>query len=237
MQKKIIIVTIFMITLLLFSGITASATSEKVWKHRLREPFFIYYMNFVRDSELQKNNTYDKLRTFFNGCDTPQEFYDRIQKYVNESLDVNDYDLSMNEFRLPNIVDTIVDNNATLFCQQQTFLFAAGIKAMYSHYDNQTKRFVLNDGCGDFKIEIWRSFDLNPPILPFRSHVQIVIDKWNGTDTFLINEKTVDKIETDTWENEYREFNKRDDSLFYPFFPSKLNSVMYTGRNFFHFLK
>jgi hypothetical protein len=226
-EYKKTLMTVLVIIFLIFSGMAASASHSKIWKHRLKE-FWFNYSLYVDDEELQKNNTYEKLRNFFNGCDTPGEFYHRIQQYVNESLDVNDYDLSMNEFRLPIIVDTITDNNATLYCQQQTFLFAAGIKAMYSHYDDQLGRCVLNDGCGDFKIEIWRSFDLNPPILPFRSHVQIVVDKWNGTDSFLINDKTVDKLETDTWENEYRAFNKRNDCLFYPFFPAKLNSILFT---------
>jgi len=225
--KVIAVILIIFGSAIIVRAANDSACLSKIWKNRLREPWF-NLMLFVSDKELNKNNTYEKLKTFFNGCDTPKEFYDRVQKYVNESLDVPDYDLSMNEWRLPIIVDTIIDYNATLYCQQQSLLFLAGVKAMFSHYDENLGRYVLNDGCGDFKLQIWRSFDLHPPIFPYRSHVQIVVDKWNGTDRFEINGKTTHKIETDTWENEYRAFNKRNDCLFYPFFPAKLNSILFT---------
>jgi hypothetical protein len=226
--KILAIIAIFLLLGSSFVILTKGETSAEIWKIRIKEPWF-NYMFFINDKEMQKNDTYEKLKTFFNGCNTPKEFFDRIQTYVNESLDMANYDLSMNECRLSIIVDTIIDYNATLYCQQQSLLFAAGVKAMFSHYDEQLGRYVLNDGCGDFKLEIWRSFDLHPPILPYRSHSQIVVDKWNGIDIFEINDKNADKIEIDNWENEYREFDKRNDCLFYSFLPAKLNSILYTN--------
>jgi hypothetical protein len=134
----------------------------------------------------------------------------------------------MTEKRLSVIVDTIADNKSTLWCTQQTFLFIAGVKAMFSNYDEKLRRYILNDECGDFKLEIWRCWLHFPPKLPFRTHVQIVVDMWNGTDTFEITDKNADKIEIDNWENEYRAFDKTNDCLIYSFFPAKINSVLYT---------
>ena len=211
-----------------------SAYQSKIWKNRLREPWS-NYMLFVSDKELQKNNTYEKLKIFFNECITPEDFYDRIEKYVRDAYKkgVGDPDISSSQLHIEFIVNEIIDNNATLDCQHQSLLFAAGVKAMFSHYDEELGRYVLNDGCGDFKLEIWRSFDLTPPIFLTRSHVQVVIDKWNGTDIFKINNTLANKIEVDTWEDEYRVFNKRNDCLFWPFLPAKLNSILYTGSRFF----
>ena len=124
--------------------------------------------------------------------------------------------------------DAVANINQTLYCQQQVYLFLAGVKSKFSHYDSNLDCFILNEGVSDFKIEIWRSFDTKRPVLPYRSHFQLVVDIWNGSDLFYFEGKIVDKIEIDTWENEYRKFDKRLECLIYPFFPAKLNSVLQT---------
>lgn len=178
------------------------------------------------DDELLKNDTYDKLRAFFSCCDTPSEFYGRIQQYVCDAEIAGPGDISIIEMPvLSFIVNTIVDYNATLYCHQQALLLAVGIKAMFSHYNVEMGAFVLVDGCGDFKLEFWRSFDLRPPIRPYQSHLQLVIDEWNGAKIFEINNIGADKIEVDTWE-------KRNDCLLYPLFPAKLNSILCTTKNY-----
>ena len=229
---KLAAVLIFMILIgnvfIFTSGKAISSTPTIIWKESKKEIMPINWTTFISDSEIEKNNNYEKLRKFFNDCETPRQFYDRMQQYIKELSKTKDYSLPINENKLNVIVDAVADNNATLYCHQQVILLAAGVKATFSHYDERAKKYVLNKGCGSFKLEIWRSFDLHFPLLPYRSHVQLVVDKWNGTDTFEIKKVNTDKLEIDTWENEYRAFNKRNDCLFYIFFPAKLNSVIYT---------
>jgi len=224
-SKLLSFIKISIILILIFSNIFISVSSEKVWRHKSKELWFNYTL-YSNDWEFKINKTYDKVNIFFNECKTPEDFYERMQKYVKDAYKEGPPDLSNSRLYL--IVDEVSDNNATLHCIQQSNLLLAGIKAIFCNFSNDHRRYFLKEGYGDFEIEIWRSFDLHPPILPYRSHIQIVIDMWNGSDTFLIENKTVDKIEIDTWEDEFRAFNKRDDCLLYPFFPAKINSILYT---------
>ena len=177
--------------------------------------------------------TYDKLRAFFSGYDAPSEFYGGIQQYVCDAGITSPGDINIIEMPvLSVIINTIVDYNATSYCRQQALLLAAGIKAMFSHYNAEMEAFVLVDGCGDLKLEFWRSFDLRPPILPYRSHLQLVIDEWNGTKIFEINNITADKIEVEMQESEFRTWDERNDCLLYPLFPAKLNSILCTTKNY-----
>jgi len=223
-MRKVILI-IFTIILILFSSTIVSST--KIWKPKRKE-LWINLMNFYSDEEMKKNNTYDKLRAFFNECITPKDFYDRIEQYVGDYYKDGDSDLPPDVTQLSIIVDEVIDNDAVLYCNQQAYLFIAGVIAIYSHYGEDLQKYVLNEGCGDFKLEIWRSFDLHPPILPYRSHEQVVVDKWNGTEFFEINGRIANRVEVDTWEDEYRAYHKRLDCLIFPFFPAKLNSVIYT---------
>ncbi|RLF53350.1 MAG: hypothetical protein DRN24_01210 [Thermoplasmata archaeon] len=205
--------------------------SNHTWETRLKE-IDINILSFANnDREMLYNNTYQKLRNFFINCTTPYEFYNRINMSILEKNTINPWQHDCYGFDLSRIVDTVVNKKKPiLWCHQQAILFAAGVKAVFSHYDEDKKQFVLNKNCGEFKIEIWRSLSLIRPVFPYRSHVQLIIDKWNGTDTFIINNKTVDKIEVDTSENEpIREWHKTNECLIYPFFPAKLNSIMFTS--------
>jgi hypothetical protein len=230
-RKTIQLIFVVLMVCILTVPIT-SASSSKIWKDKLKEIFNSWAVPANSDKEMLKNNTYEKLRTFFGGCDTPWQFYDRVNKCVLDSMKGVPSDLPMLPAlfgpKLSDVVDCITDEDASLWCYHQVWLLAGGIKAMFSYYDETKSTYVLNDGCGDFKLEVYRSIDLHRPIFPWRSHVQMVVDMWNGTDTFVIDNKTVDKIEIDTWEGEYREFDKWNDCLFYPFFPAKLNSLFYT---------
>ena len=183
---------------------------------------------FLNDRLLKKNNTYQKLRTFFSGCYVPLDFHNRIQKYVSKSLDFKENDLNWIDFRLPLIVDKVQKNNGKLSCHQQIYLFMAGVKAIFSQYNDNFRKYVIKKDIGDFKLEIWRKFDLTPPLLPYKSHIFLVIDIWNGEENFEINNETVEKIKIDTWYNEFKKFDKTDDYLKYPYFPPNINSIMFT---------
>ena len=228
--KKIRIFLIFLIIFLLFSNFNVTASILKIWKTETEE-LWINYFWYVNDRALHKNHTYEKLRTFFNGCNSPLDFYNRVQEYVKDAY--KDGDPDTNKRDLPSIVNEIIDKNATLDCWHQTLLLVGGIISVFSVYNEGVKRYTLNKSYGNFKLEIWRSFDIHPPIYPYRSHIQLVVDKWNGTNIFDTQVKIINKIEIDTWENEYRPFNKRNDCLIYPFLPSKLNSIIDTRYKFF----
>jgi len=225
---RLLTITGIIIIPLISSCFTNSVSSHKIWRNQRKEIIFLNYPKYICDGELKKDNNYEKLQKFFNNCSNPKDFYDKIQKNVYDAYKETNTDIPNTQRKLTNIVNEITECNATLDCVDQSLLFVAGVKAMFSNYDKQLKQYIIKDGLGNFKIEIWRSFDLHPPIFFHRSHVQIIVDKWNGTDTFQINNKTLDKIETDTWEDEFREFDKRNDCLFYPFFAAKLNSIIYT---------
>lgn len=213
--------------------------SKIVWKIKPKQIFLhltfpLCTINSIRQMNL--NYTYEKLRTFFSNCQTPEDFYFRMQNYIRDAGVEAEPDFP-NIFEIPSLsqtADSIIDYNASLYCLRQTILLAAGIKAMFSHFDSSVNDYVLDDNHSHFKLEIWRSFDLHKPILPYRTHYQLVIDMWDGKDYFNVNNKIVDKIEIDTWENEFREFNKRNDCLFFPFFPAKLDSLFITTNSIFH---
>ncbi len=183
------------------------------------------YTSLITDEEFNTKDTYQKLRKFFSGCKSPIDFYERIQETVKDAYKEGNPDTS--ETSLSRIVEEIEDNKANLHCVQQSLLLCAGIKAMYSNYDEKENRYYLDENYQEFKLEIWRSFDLTPPILPYRSHAQVVIDVWNGTDYFEIDGKQVDKIEVDTWENEFRTFNKENEYIIHPTFCAKLDSILH----------
>jgi hypothetical protein len=183
---------------------------------------------FLNDRLLKKDNTSQKLKTFFNGCISPLDFHNRIQKYISKSSDSKKNELNWLDFRLPLIVDRVKNYNAKLSCHQQIYLFMAGVKAIFSKYNENLSRFFITKEYGDFKLELWRKFDLTPPLLPYKSHIFLVIDIWNGEENFKINNEIVDKIKIDTWYNEFKEFDKTDEYLKYPNFKPNLNSVIYT---------
>ena len=201
------------------------------WKVKYRDFLPLPWPYYIRDSCLIKKNTAEKLRTFFIGCETPRDFYERIQENINDYyIDENsqkEADLSMREKRIDVIVDKVIQGNCTLYSFQQSLFLIAGIKAMFSTYDESEKKFILNEGLGDFKIEIWRNKCNLPPVLPYRSRIKIVVDQWNGTETFEYGEQ-VEKIEIDTYQNNYREFTKYNDFILNPLMPAKLNSIIST---------
>ena len=199
----------------------------KGWKCDLKEFFYNYLRPATSINELKKDFSYDKLRTFFMGCSTPDQFYERIQQHVTDATNQNQADLTVKldyfGAKLADVANTITDNDSTIWCHQQLWLMIAGIIATFSHYDDELQMFVLNKGCGDFKFEVWRTWDLDPPILPYRSHVYLVVDSWNGTDSFIIGTESFDKILMDTYWNEYVGF-EHERTLLGP----KLNSYLYT---------
>ena len=213
--------------------LTVDESIGKKWRVRYKELFPRQWAYFVRDSKLIQNHTDEKLRIFFDGCETPRDFYVRIEEnvydyYIGEHGYVEP-DLSNRECDIDIIVDTVLKEKSTLYSFQQAMLLLAGVKAVFSTYDEEMEMFVTNPGVGDFKMEIWRSTCFIPPIKKFRSRAKLVIDTWNGTKTFEVFNESVDKLELDPFQNNYREFNKNNDFLLYPFLPSKLNSIIVTG--------
>lgn len=231
------IITVLILLSILFCSCASvtSISSKKVWR-QMPIDLWAFFGKYLRDEELIKNNTYEKLNIFFRNCTTPKDFYDRIQECVIDA-NLEDY---YSEFRgapiISGIIDTLDDNQSTLFCHHQTILFAAGVKAVFSDYDEQNETFTLKPGYGDFKLEIWRSIVPVYPKVPIRTHVQLVINKWNGTEFFCVNNRIYNRLEVDNWENQYRGFNRRNDDWFFGLVPAKINSLFFTGRQIFPFL-
>jgi len=209
----------------------SSRLPSKVWR-QIPCDLWVYYGKFLKDKEIIRNNTYEKLNIFFKNCTTPKDFYDRIQECVADaSLNGPDSE-HQGEPIISKLIDTLADNNSTLWCHHQTILFGAGVKAVFSDCDEQNETLILKPGFGDFKLEIWRSVVPIPPIIPIRTHVQLVINKWNGTDFFCINNRTFNRLEVDNWQNQYRGFYRRNDDWFFGLVPAKINSLIFTGRSF-----
>ena len=96
------------------------------------------------------------------------------------------------EFFITGLRVAAVSEGKELWCHQQAILIAAGIKVRFSEYNSVANKFVLKEGYNDFDIKFIRSYD-NSGILtiPWRTHVQLTIGRWNGTDC---------DIEIDTWD-------------------------------------
>jgi hypothetical protein len=231
-MRRLLLASLSLFGIFLFcSPLIAMSPPHGVWEDRVQE-LWIDELSFANDEgALLKNNTFEKLTLFFVNCSTPEDFYWRIRDSVISINTSNPWQHDLEGFDLVQIVDLLFSGKKpVLWCHQQAVLFAAGVKAMFSHFDEQLGRFVLNEGCGTFRLELWRSFSLTRPVFPYRSHRQLVIDTWNGNEMFSVDGKMVDKIEVDTAEGEpIREWHKTNECLFYPFLPARLNSIMYTS--------
>ena len=218
-------------SMLVWSPLVAISSPPGLWED-LGEDLWFNELSFANgEYALLNNDTFQKLILFFVDCSNPEDFYWRIRESVI-SLNTSDprqHDLK--GFDLVQIVDTLSSGKKpVLWCHQQVVLFAAGVKAVFSHFDEQLGRFVLNEGYGNFRLELWRSFSLTRPVYPYRSHHQLVIDTWNGTEMFSVDGEMVDKIEVDTAEGEpIRAWDKTNECLFLFFLPARLNSIMYTS--------
>ena len=218
-------------SILVWSPLGAMSPPPCFWEDHAQELWF-NELSFANDEyALLRNDTFQKLILFFVDCSTPEDFYWRIRDSVI-SLNTSDpWQHDLDGFDLVQIVDTLSSGRKpVLWCHQQVVLFAAGVKAVFSHFDEKLGRFVLNEGCGCFRLEMWRSFSLTRPVFPWRSHRQLVIDTWNGTEIFSVDGEMVDKIEVDTAEGEpIRAWDKTNECLFLFFFPARLNSIMYSS--------
>ena len=214
-------------------SLTNNNQKIKIWDIQNKDIFFENRIENIEDAELLKYNTYENLKVLFNGCETPRDFYQKIQEEINdyffEDSGNKNTMISIKNENISDIVNVSIDSNTVLCSYQQALLLAAGIKSIFSVYNEEENQFELKPNCGDFKIEIWRSKCYIPPIILFRSRLKIVVDVWNGTDLFELNGVQYDKIELDTYQNNYRGFNKFNDFLFCPISPSKLNSVLITN--------
>ena len=167
------------------------------------------------DMELHMFKTYWILQDFFKNCATPLDFYNRVNESIEDAEFFPDVWFS---FFLPKLVYLIKDGHARLWCTQQTILIAAGVKAVFSHWDNSLGKYVLNRDVGGFRFEFWASCD-ETMLIPIRaSHMQLVVDTWNGDTTPMGYEK----LEIDPWMNQFREWKPENEK--HPV----LVSVMYT---------
>ena len=175
---------------------TAPISNYKAWRvainTRDREALGYYFAKYANDEkELFVNNTHTKILNLFKNCNDLEDFFNVGQKYFKDAERKNPNALPQSELRLSKIVDAVSEGKE-LWCHQQAILIAAGIKVRFSEYNSVANKFVLKEGYNDFDIKFIRSYD-NSGILtiPWRTHVQLTIGRWNGTDC---------DIEIDTWD-------------------------------------
>ena len=175
---------------------TSLISNYKIWEATIntrdREALGYYFAKYANDEEeLLANNTYNKLLNLFRDCNEPKDFFNVGQKYFKDAEKKNLNALPQSELRLSKIVDAVAKGKE-LWCHQQAILIATGIKVRFSDYDTTINKFVLKEGYNDFDIHFIRSYDYNGILtIPWRTHVQLTIGRWNGTDC---------DIEIDTWD-------------------------------------
>ena len=140
-----------------------------------------------------------------------------MQQINDAFIDSEKRSVPLKNSTLINLCYDIHNDGCSMCCIQQILIMIYGIMATFSTYDNQSNTIILDSSYGHFSIEIWRSFDLNFPIYPWRSHHMIVVDKWNGEDFFILENKIIDKILIDPWINRYENWDLSD--IFFLFKP------------------
>ena len=172
----------------------------KAWKSQIYplDIGYVYYFATYANSEVDMLNgeTYNFLRDFFKACKTPQQFFNKVNSTIIDADDCHISNLPCEEMSLSKIVSKVKerindDEYPVLWCHQQAIFLAAGIKARFSHFDENMGAFVLDDSVDHFDIRFYRSWDFNLPFFPWKSHTQVVVKKWNGYNC---------SIEIDTWD-------------------------------------
>ena len=192
-------------------------TSYKIWVNKNMK----YILRGTADTansdwQMHMFRTHEILRKFFEGCYTPKDFYDRVNECIEDAKFFPDIWIA---YFLPRLVYLVEDGHARMWCTQQVMLLAAGVKAVFSHWDEKLQRYVLNEGIGDFRFEFWDSCD-ETMLIPIRSsHLQLVVDTWNG-DTMPMG---YEKLEIDPWMNQFREWKPENEK--HP----GIVSIMYTS--------
>ena len=154
------------------------------------------------DNEMNESDTWYELRQFFNGCATISDFYNAIVRDIGKAMNEEE-SMAGNSRDLSEIVDAAMQamgkrNPAKykLLCHQHAILFAAGVKAVYSEWDETRQRYVMWS-TKDFKFIFWCG-DHGP------RHVQLVIDVWKDDDT----PNGAEYFEVDTWDHDYGAWTK-----------------------------
>jgi len=138
-----------------------------------------------------------KLESFEN-CNSYDDFFYRIKEYVTKATYWNggsSAGSSTNLSKIVNVAWSAKESNSKckLWCYQQAILFAVGVKAMNSQWDENSQRYVMWS-TSDFDFKFWVG-DEEP------NHVQLVIYEWKG-------EVLDPPIEVDTyWENDSNAWN------------------------------
>ena len=206
-----------------FNNSSSSTNSDnlyRIWTGKKDEVLWAVDISALANNKDEMNKSYDKLREIFENCRTLKSFYNRINEIIEDGTWTVDY----RGYKLSKIVDVVYQNKhnkrkTTLWCHQQAILFAAGVKAMFSHYDEKVGDYVLDEGHGDFKFEFWREFDTQPPVYPWRSHYFTVVEMWDG--------EQIEKKKVDTWKNRYEKWDKNREPSCLGIQPER-NSLMYT---------
>ena len=144
---------------------------------------------------------YDFLRSFFRDCGLSRlDFFFRIHPKILDATSLRGHDLDMKIYDLSEIVKVVKNKERPrLWCHQQAIFLAAGIKASFSSYDENENVFIPHPDY-DFKISFFRSYDYSHfPILPYKSHVQIVLKSWPTEDEY----NPYGWEEMDTWDDVY----------------------------------
>jgi len=176
------------------------------------------------DKEMKK--CYAFLTKYFKGCGRNiKAYYNKVNSNIRDAKATVPSDLDMNVCSLSKIVEVVKNKkNPSLWCHQQAIFLAAGIKAMFSKYD-ETNGTYIPDKNIEITLGFYRSYDwLHWPILPYKSHVQLVVIKWPcNINNLCADGKNV--YELDTWENQYRYIPKDKLNNIYQY---QLNSELKT---------
>ena len=163
------------------------------------------------NAKIEGKTVYQILNNLFLGCNSMYSFYQRMQ---NLTIDAWEGGINSPASDLPiwckglKIITRTVwekykqNKKASLFCHQQAILLAAAIKARFSVPYGST--YVLKPEYKDFIF--YFAVGQNGQLT---GHVQLIIDKWNGSDT----PNGADRWEIDTWEgwkdkDQYRAWNE-----------------------------
>ncbi|MCD6223245.1 MAG: hypothetical protein J7K12_06165 [Thermoplasmata archaeon] len=167
-----------------------------IWK----DEFFNGIWNVAKfaNDELELLKSRDKILEIYMECHSFLDFYERT-KSIMEPAHGNSIFFSRRLSKIVNFVSKKMEKGkkAKLWCYQQAILMAAGIKAVYSEWSNDIGKFI---GKGDFEFKFYVG-------RKERSHVELVISKWNGKKIKAVSMDTHLEEHPFSWKGNARYLN------------------------------
>jgi len=204
-----VVITVLLLPSMM-TTISSSTEAEHlphVWKDYKYSGLWSVAAKANDDDEMDESDTWDELRDFFSGCSTIDDFYDAIVDDIGQANNGIQSMVGLSN-DLSDIVDAALEakgegdpDGHKLLCHQHAMLFAAGVKAMNSQWDESREKYVMWS-TSDFNFIFWVGED-------GANHVQLVIDQWKDDGT----PKGASYWEVDTWNGENEEWDP-DDGLY-----------------------